>query len=216
MMFQARVQGGQIQDVATLRADKLSDFQIVGSTREAVRRDLATVMLMEAESTPQGDRVTAFQVSRVAMELEGALGGVYAPLADSCQIPLIERLTHMCTRDGLLAPMPDDSVEVEAVTGIAALSRESDNARLTGLLGIMAQLGPDAMARLNIANLIDLMMRQIGIYEPGLIKSDEQIQAEQQQAMQQQMAMNAANEGAKAVGGIAQSAAEAQMMQGAQ
>lgn len=210
-IFQARVQGGQIQDVATLRSDKLTDFNIVGATREAVRKDLASVMLMEAESTPRGERVTAYQVERVAMELEGALGGVYAPLADSCQVPLIERLVHMCSRDGLLSAMPDEAVEVEAITGIAALSRESDNARLVGLLGTIAQLGPQAMERVNVGNLIDLMMRQVGIMEPGLIKSDEQVMQERQAAMQQQVAATATAEGAKAAGGVIQSAAEAAM-----
>lgn len=206
-MFQARVQGGQIQDVATLRADKLSDFQIVGSTREAVRKDLATVMLMEAETTPRGERVTAYQVERVAMELEGALGGVYAPLADACQVPLIERLLHMAKTDGLLQPMPLDTVEVEAVTGIAALSRESDHGRLIGLIQTIAGLGPEAVNRINVGSVIDLMMRQVGIYEPGLIKSDDQLAAEQQAAMQSQMTMTAGQEAAKAAGGIAQQAA---------
>lgn len=206
-IFQARVQGGMVQDVATLRADKLSDFQIVGSTREAVRKDLATVMLMEAETTPRGERVTAYQVERVAMELEGALGGVYAPLADACQVPLIERLLYQTKRDGLLQPMPLDTVEIEAVTGIAALSRESDHGRLLGLMQTISTLGPEAVSRINIGSVIDLMMRQVGIYEPGIIKSEEQVAAEREQAMQSQMTMMAGEQAAKAAGGIAVNAA---------
>lgn len=190
-VIQARVQGGQVTDVGLLRADKLSDFNVVNTVRENIRRDLATVMLMEGETTPRGDRVTAYQVQRVAMELEGALGGVYAPIADSMQVPLVERLVHQLTNDGALPNLPDDSVEIEAVTGVAALTREADQAKLMQLLQTIGQLGPEAMQRFNMGALMDLMVRQSGVFEPGIVKTEEQIQEEQaaaqQAAMQQQV-----------------------------
>ena len=183
-VIQARVQSGQVTDVGMLRTDKLSDFNVVMNTRENIRRDLATVMLMEGETTPRGDRVTAYQVQRVAQELEGALGGVYAPIADAMQVPLIERLMHQLKKDQLLPTLPDDTVQVEAITGIMALSRESDQGKLLNLIQTMAQLGPETMSRVNMGQLIDLLMRQSGIYEPGLVKSEEEIQQEQQAAQQ--------------------------------
>lgn len=209
-IIQARVQGGVVQDIGLLSANKLGDFQVVQATREAIRRDLSTVMLMEAESTPRGERVTAYQVERVAMELEGALGGVYAPLADACQIPLIERLIYMLRRDLQFDRLPDsdEAIEVEAITGIAALSREGDHSRLLGLLGTIGQLGPEAASRLNMGALLDLLMRQVGIYEPGLVKSEEQIAAEAAAMQEAQMGMRLVDEGAKAIGSIAANSAK--------
>lgn len=191
-VIQARVQGGQITDIGMLRADKLSDFNVVAGVRDSIRRDLATTMLMEAESTPKGERVTAFQVQRVAMELEGALGGLYAPIADSMQMPLIERVRHVLVKKGELIELPNDAVEITAVTGVQALANENDQMKVMQLLQMLQTIGPNAFARINQGVLADLLMRQAGIHEPGLIKSEEEIQEEMAQQQDQQMQMMAA------------------------
>ena len=213
-VIQARVQGGQVTDVGMLKADKLSDFNVAHGVRESIRKDLAVTMLMESESTPRGERVTAFQVQRVAQELEGALGGVYAPIADSMQIPLIERVREVLTRKNVLPSLPEDSIEVEAVTGIQALSNEADQTKILGLLQTIAQLGPETMNRIDKGTLLDMLVRQSGIYEPGLIKTDEQIQAEEQQAKQEAMQAMAAQQAVQSTGRIAEQEAAAQTQQG--
>jgi len=206
-VIQGRVQGGQVTDIATLRADKVNDFSVVQSVRESIRRDLSATMLMEGENQPRGERVTAFQIQRIAMELEGALGGVYAPIADSQQVPLIERTMFQMERDGILAPLPKDSVEVEALTGIAALSRENDQGKLLNLMGILGQMGGDTLSRIDMGVFMDILMRQSGIYEPGLVKSDEQLQQEQQAMMQQQAQMAAQQKTVEVAGNVIQDAA---------
>jgi hypothetical protein len=203
-VIQARVAGGQVQDIGLLKAEKMNDFQVVSITREAIRKDLAVTMLMEGEATPTGERVTAYQVQRVAMELEGALGGVYAPIADHQQIPLIERMLYQMRRDALLPPLPDDSIEVEAVTGINALSRESDSGKLMQVLQIVAQLGPEVMQRFDKGVLLDLLMRQIGVYQAGLVKSEEQMQQEMQAMQQAAMQQQASQQMIQSAGAIAE------------
>jgi hypothetical protein len=210
-VIQARVQSGQVTDVSLLRADKLADFQVTANTRDSIRKDLATVMLMESEATPQGERVTAFQVQRVASELEGALGGVFAPIADSQQVPLVERLMFQMKRDRILPAIPDDTVEIETLTGIAALSREADSGRMMQVLQMMTQLGPEVMQRVDTTVLVDLLMRQAGVYEPGLLKSPEQLQQEQQAAMQQQMAQQAAGKAVDVIGNTEQARAQQEL-----
>ena len=190
-VIQARVLGGQVQDIAFLSVNKSQDFQVVYQTAMSKRQDLATAMLMESESAPKGDRVTAFQISRVAAELEGALGGVYAPIADSQQVPLVERLMWQMSRDSLMPKLPGGSIEIEALTGLAALSRENDKQKILQLVSTMTQFGPEAANRINIGVLFDTLLRQSGIYEPGLIKTDEQLSAEATASMQQQQEMMA-------------------------
>ena len=201
-VIQARVQSGEVTDVGVLKADKIADFNVVQSVRESVRKDLAVTMLMESEAMPRGERVTATQISRVASELEGALGGVYAPIADAMQVPIVERTIHLLQRAGQLPTLPDDTVEVEAVTGINALSRESDQAKLVQVLQTIAQLGPEQMSRINPGVLLDLLMRQSGIYEPGLVKSEEDIQAERQAQMQQEQQMAASQQVMSTAGNV--------------
>ena len=211
-VIQARVQGGQVTDIGMVRADKMADFQVTASTRDSIRKDLASVMLMESEATPRGERVTAFQVQRVASELEGALGGIYGQIADQQQTPLIERVMYQMKRDRKMPALPDDSIQIETLTGISALSRESEGGRLLQVLQVVGQMGPEAMQRVNQDVLIDLLMRSAGVYEPCLIKTQEQILAERQQAMEMQMAQQA---GAKAVDVIGNTE-EQRMMQEAE
>ena len=148
--------------------------------------------------------MTAYQVQRVAMELEGALGGVYAPIADSMQVPLVDRLLYQLRKDNELPDLPDDTVSIQAVTGVAALTRESDQGKLIQLLQTVAQLGPEAMSRFDMGNLLNLMVRQSGVFEPGIVKTDEQIQQEQQAAQQAAMEQQVQGQMLQSAGKIAE------------
>jgi len=205
--IQGRVQSGQVTDVAILRTDKAQDFGVVQNVRAQIASDISKVMMMEAEQLPSYERASRLHVERVAMELEGALGGVYAPIADALQIPLIERLRYQMTRDGSLPDLPDDSVEIEAITGISALSREGDQQRLLQLLQTVAGMGQDMLSRVDRGVLLDVLVRHSGIYEPGLVKSQEQVEQEQQQAQQQQMLGMAAQQAIKSSGAVAEAQA---------
>jgi hypothetical protein len=203
-VINARVQGGQIVDVGVLRVDKMQDFNTVVTTRDSIRKDLATVMLMEGETTPRGERVTAYQVSRVATELDQALAGAFGAISDSQQVPLVDRLRFQMTRDKLLPPLPDDSITIDAVTGIAALSHEADSQKMMSAFQILGQFGPEFMQRVNMDTLIELIMRYSGVYEPGLIKSPEEMQAEQEAAQKQAMMQQARQKGIDALGNVAE------------
>ena len=72
------------------------------------------------------------------------------------------------------------------------------------VLSTMAQMGPEMMSKINMDHLIDLMMRQAGIYEPGLIKSPEQIEQEKEAMMQQQAMQQAQGKAIDVAGNIAQ------------
>ena len=210
-VIQARVQGGQVTDVGMIRADKMNDFQVTAGTRDSIRKDLATVMLMEAEATPRGERVTAFQVQRVASELEGALGGIYSQISDQQQVPLIERMMFQMKRDRRMPALPDESVQIETLTGVSALSREAEGGRLLQVLQIMGNMGPEAMSRVNQDVLIDLLLRQAGVFEPGLMKSPEQVAAERQQQMEMMMAQQAGAKAVDVIGNTEQARMEAEI-----
>ena len=159
---------------------------------------------MEGDSTPTGERVTAFQVSRVVQELEGALGGLYSPIADMQQVPMVERLMYQMRKDKLLPALPEDAVEIEAVTGLPALSREQDQYKLAQTLQVLGQFGPEVMGRINMGELVELFFRQSNIYHPGLVKSDEQLSAEAEAAQQQQQQMMAQQEAIRTAGAVAE------------
>jgi len=205
-IIHCRVQGGRAQDIGFLSVDRLNDFNVVYQSILHKTKNLATAMLIESEIQPRGERVTATAIQRVAMELEGALGGVYAPIADEQQIPLLQRVIYQLERDKVFPPLPDESVHIEALTGLAALGRQVDMNRLMTFAQVVSQLGPQAMARIDPAVLMAKMAQYLNLYEAGLVKSDEQMAAEAQQAMAAAAAAPVAQEAAKAVGKIAQQA----------
>ena len=206
-IIRAKVTGGVVQDVAYLKSDRLSDFNVVHLTATRKRDDLGKAMLMEAETQPTGDRVTAYQVQRIAMELEGALGGIYSSIADEQQTPLLRRTIWQMRNDNLLPLWEDDDVEVHMVTGIAALSRELDLAKLRMAIQDVATLGPEALQKINLDVLVDLVFRMRAIEHAGLVKSREQVKQELQELMRQQAEAAAVQKGIDVVGNVAQAQA---------
>jgi hypothetical protein len=207
-----RVSGGVVQDVAMLSLTHTPDFSVVSNTAVRKTQQLARAMLMETETTPRGERVTAYQVQRVAMELEQSLGGVYSAIADEQQIPLLRRTIYQLRRDGMLTLNDNElgGVEIEALTGIRALSMANNQAALLNFVQTLAAIGPEATARLNQSVLLDVLARYNNIDEPGLIRSEEEMRAEQARQMQQAMVAAAAQKGIDTVGNIAETVATQQ------
>jgi len=194
-----QVVNGQVTKIAMLQSNKLGDFKVVESVTESIRKELAKSMLIESEVTPSGERVTAFQVNRVVQELQGALGGVYAAIAESQQLPLTRRGVWLAERDGIFAKLSPKVYQTRAVTGIGALSRAAKSQDITAFVGGIAQLGPEAMRRIDLGVLIRTLARYGGINEPGLVKNEETIRKEMQEAMRQQMAAKAIDVGGNAI-----------------
>ena len=201
--FEARVSGGVIQDVAVLKSDKLQDFRVVDLSITRKEKSLGKSMLLESESQPKGDRVTATQIQRIAFEVDGALGGLYASISDDQQVPLIRRTVWQMKRDNLIRPLPPEAVELKVLTGLAALGREVNVQRLLQFSQVISQF-PEAARRLNQSVMLDVLARNMGISERGLIKSDAEVQAEIESAMQQQAQQQAVETGIDTAGKIAQ------------
>ena len=102
-------------------------------------------------------------------------------------------------------------MQIETLTGVSALSREAEGGRLLQVLQIMGNMGPEAMSRVNQDVLIDLLLRQAGVFEPGLMKSPEQVAAERQQQMEMMMAQQAGAKAVDVIGNTEQARMEAEI-----
>jgi len=202
-----RVVNGVLQDFAFLKVDKLSDFQVVFQTRESLRADLSAAMLIPSGAVRDSERTTAYEVAAITIkELEGALGGFYAPLADRLQVPIAHRVRHVLQKSGKLPKIDVRAVELHTLTGIAALASMQKATTLVGIAELVRGLGPEVAARLDSGVLLDAYMRYRGIYEPGLIKTKEQMEKELQQAMAAQAQAQAAEKTIDVAGNVAESA----------
>lgn len=198
------VRGGVAQDIAFLKVDKVSDMQFAMTLREAKRKDLAAAMLMNSETIPQKERVTRAQVDAIQGELQGATGGVSAPMQEEVDMPYIRRVVFQARRDKLLLPMDDKLTNIKVTTGLAALDREQKRMKLLEYGQVVASLGPEAQSRIDPTVFMDAYQRFSSFYVHGLTKSDAQVQAEQQQMMANQAQQQAAEKGIDVLGNVVQ------------
>lgn len=182
---------GDANDVTTLQVQKGSDFGVALQSVQAITERLSFAFLLNSSVQRQAERVTAEEVRYMAQELESALGGVYSILSQEFQMPLINLLLHRMEQSGKMPKMPKDSIKPTIVTGLEALGRGQDLNKLAQFLQYLQPLGAELIQKeLNVGDYIDRLGASLGIDTQGLIKSEEEKQAEMQamqQAQQQQM-----------------------------
>lgn len=177
---------GNAADVTVLQLQKFNDFRVALETMNRIDERLAYAFLLNSAIQRNGDRVTAEEIRYMANELESALGGIYSILSQELQLPIVNRIMFAMERKKKLPVLPKGTVKPVIVTGMEALGRGNDMNKLMQFFQGSAQIAQLPME----IDKADALMRfgtALGIDMKGLVKSPEQLQAEQQQA--QQMAM---------------------------
>jgi hypothetical protein len=148
----------------------------------------------------------------MANELESSLGGVYSTLSQEFQLPLVQRVMFQMEKQGKLPVLPEGTVKPAITTGIEAIGRGNDLTKLQQFMTSLEQLGPQvAPTYVNMGDLIKRTGASLGIDMNGLIKTDEQIAAAEQQAQMQNMLQTLGPNAVNQMGGLAK-----QHMQGQQ
>ena len=180
---------GSRDDVSVLQAEKFYDLQTVEKAIGRLEERLAYAFLLNTAIQRQAERVTAQEIRYMANELETAMGGIYSLLSQELQLPLVSLLMMRMGSKNEIPKLPKGSVRPTIITGVEALGRGNDLQKLrefVGEIGQLAQMNPQAVQMLNIGDLIERLATGHGIETENLIKSPEQLQAEQEQQMQMQ------------------------------
>lgn len=203
--FRSRVQAGACTDAAVFKAQNYADMKQVFELQQDKQMRLSRRFLMQSGAVRDSERTTAFEVARITIaELDGALGGLYAPISDAMQAPLLARLYWQAERDKLLPPLSENQkkiVSVKLLTGAAALASQAKAQRIVEFAEIVRELTPEQRDRINEEVLFDALARYQGVDEPGIIRSDEEVNEirkqraaiETQQVMAQQATQTAGN-----------------------
>lgn len=199
------IRNGNAKDVTVLQMDKHADFRITFDTMRRIEDRLAQSFLLNSSVQRDAERVTAEEIQFMAKELEDALGGVYSILSAEFQLPYVNRVIAMMSKKGLLPKLPKEVVKPSIVTGMEALGRGQDLQKLDLLIkGLGEVLGPQVLQQyVNISDYIKRRATAVGIDPEGLIRTPEEIQAEQQQAQMQSMAQTLGPHAIKAMGDMA-------------
>jgi hypothetical protein len=153
-----------------------------------IEERLQFAFMLNTSVQRNNDRVTATEINYVSKELDDSLGGLYSLLSQELQLPLINRLMFQMEKKKALPNLPKDSIRPKIVTGLEALGRSSDLQRLNTFVNQLQPFAEQLMTYLNLDEYVKRVGTSLGVEMEGLIKSPEQIQAEQQ-AMQEQMMM---------------------------
>lgn len=179
---------GSAEDVTTLRSEKGNDMRFIEGHVARAERRLGVAFLMHLAVRRDGERVTAEEVQHTAQALDKAMGGLYTERAQGDQRRMVTRFIRLHEEaDEQLPVLPDGIVNIEVVTGVDAMGRSIENQQLRELGGELNQtFGPQAAGEvLNRANFATRLAASKGIKPDGLVKTEEQLSTDQQDAQQQ-------------------------------
>jgi len=183
------IREGSAADISVMQVGKAGDFSVAFSAIQRIEQRLEFAFLMARSVQREAERVTAAEINLMAQELENSLGGIYSILTQEFQLPYLRRRMHLLVRQGKVPKLPEELVKPKIVTGLQGLGRGNDRNKLIEFITTVAQaLGPDVMRQyVNVDEAVKRLATSIGIDTANLVKTQEEIQAEQQAAAQQQL-----------------------------
>lgn len=201
---------GRKDDISVLQLDKSTDIMIAKNTVDAIEQRLSYCFILNSVVQRDAERVTAEEIRQVAGELEDTLGGTYSILSQELQLPLVKRIMAQLEANGEIPTTQQGDIEPSITTGLEALGRGHDYNKLEMLQQSISTL-PGAEQYINVGAFIKAKATSLGIDTTGLIKTDEQLQQEQQQAMEQQMMANATGPAVNGLMSMAQNEQQANL-----
>lgn len=193
---------GVVDDIGVLQVGKYNDYRVALETIARIEQRLAQAFLLTSSIQRDAERVTAEEIRLMAKELEDALGGVYSILAQEFQLPLVRRLLLVMEQQDRLPPLPPHLVRPSIITGMEALGRGHDLNRIILLAQTADQLlGPGSLAQYgDPLKVISRIGTAVSLDTADILKTPEQIQAEQLATQQAALIQQIAPEAIKAAG----------------
>ena len=175
---------GRPDDIGVVQVGKTADFATAAAMAQQLERRIAEAFMQL--NVRQSERTTAEEVRLTQLELEQSLGGLFSLLTVEFLVPYLNRKLLVLQRENRLPKIPKDLVQPTIVAGINALGRGQDRESLTMFFTTIAQtLGPEALMQyVNPDEAIKRLAAAQGIDVLNLVRSVEDIQAEQQQAQE--------------------------------
>lgn len=198
---------GRADDVTTDQLQKHYDFQVTANTANAIEGRLSFAFLLNSAVQRNAERVTAEEIRYIAEELEQALGGIYTLLSKEWQLPLVRFTQQAMQKAKRLPSIPPKYIRPTVVTGIEALGRGNDLSRLGNAAQAFVAFTQAAAIIQPILKLPELAQRiftAAGVRTNDLLKTPEELQAEQQAAQRQLMMEKLGPNVVNQVGGVIQ------------
>ena len=203
---------GNPDDVFTIQVNKAADLNVAAQGLARIEARLAQAFMLA--DVRDSERTTAEEVRLQALQIENSLGSIYAILTTEFQQPYVARKLALLVRKGKLPKLPEELVKPVVSVGLAAVGRGNDLEKTARFMTILQQsLGPEGIATyVNPSELIRRLASAMGMDIIGLVKTEEQLQQEQQAAMEAQQTQQAMAAGMADPQKLANAAAITQQM----
>jgi len=197
---------GNKEDVTFLQIERYNDFRVAKEMINELTNRLSYAFLMNTAIQRPGERVTAEEIRFMARELEDTLGGTYSVQSVDLQLPLAKVLiAHLEARKSL-PELPKNVASPKVVTGMDALGRGNDLSNLLQWKSLI--MDTPAMGRVKWDNFAQRTANGLNVETEGLVMTEEEWSAAQQQAQMQQMVEKLGPNAVNQLGGMAQKTME--------
>ena len=207
-------------DVNAIRLDKGGDMSIVFQFLADIKRSLSADFLLNASFQRNQERVTAEEIRAMSQELDDALGGIFSQMGQDIQLPVAHLLEDALSKGaGGLPKLPEGSVKITIVTGLAAIGRGHELTTLRsfiGMIGEAAQIMPGVAEYVKEDSIANRIASGTGVDPSGLLNSTDEVAAARQAAQEAATAQTTGAEMARGAGNAIGQADPAQVMEAAQ
>lgn len=134
----------------------------------------------------------------MAKEIDEAMGGLYSELGQTFQTHAVRRFVALhYEEDKGLPKLPDKFFRVAIISAIDAMGRSTEGkVLLETTMAVLGTFKEEAGRRLNVGEFIRRMYTSASIPQAGLVKTEDQVQGEQQQMMKASMMQEVVSKGA--------------------
>jgi hypothetical protein len=198
------------EDVFPIVTNKLNDYRVAAEELGRIEQRLRSAFMML--QIRNSERTTKQEVEATVMELQQSQGNVYSILTNEFQIPYIKRRLSLISGANKLPGSVGSLVKPVVNVGLAAVGRSVELEKYRAFLGVAREnFGEQAIAQyVDPAFALRRMASSLNLLTPGLIKSDERIQQEGEQARADQLRNAALQAGAADPQKLASAAVTAQ------
>ena len=180
------------QDIFTLSPSGTMNPQIQATQNgvETMRREVGNAFLLPGSAIPSGERVTATAVRMIGSELETILGGAFSAIARDLMEPIVRRTVFLMLANQEIDPRLADQfseggiLTVEIVTGLQALSRDSDLQKLMQMGEMVRNLPDPAMSLFRWQEYARALITSIGFDATKWVKTEEEAKQQAQEIAQ--------------------------------
>ena len=203
---------GNPDDIAAIQIGKAGDFRVAAEELNRIEQRLRSAFMML--QIRNSERTTREEVQATVMELQQSQGNVYSILTNEFQTPYIMRRLSLLGGENKMSASTANLIKPVVNVGLAAVGRSVELEKYRNFLGVAREnFGEEAVVQyVDMPFVLRRMASSLNLLTPGLVKSDERIAQEEQQARMDQMRNAAMQAGAADPQKLANAAATANEM----